>query len=370
MITTRITPWTPKLLIFLLPSFVGGSAFWFFVQQALRGHVIFTTVPLVSLGVFFLLGLLCLGLWLGPLLLVPYVAPWRAVRVTIAACSVVPLVPFFPLYWWTLGAGVIVVVLIAWALEFINDDMHNRLTVQPLLSLPRGIPFIIIGVLTAISLLYYQQLRSSHATTDDLSNTLIDQTVTIAERALPTLYHDYEPGMSIDQLIGAQMPTADSILNEIQFTNLPTTAQKQEALSKKLQDLGIDANDAAINTAQSQAIVKAELEARLAEFRAQTIDATRRELEQRLGVSVSGSDSVHDVLKRLVGKQFNTYVSRWVQFVPMLLALALFFILRIFTSLFQAVVVWCGWLYLKLCRGLNLVSVTHQTVPAERLQWM
>ncbi|MEK7537962.1 MAG: hypothetical protein AAB619_03245 [Patescibacteria group bacterium] len=369
MISTRVTPWTPKLAAFLVPSVIGGAAFWFFVQQALRGHVVFNNVALVNIGLYFLLGMFCLAVWLGPLLLVPYVGAWRSVRLTAVFVAVLPVLVFFPFQLWTWMAAALLLGFMSWGMESIADDMHNRLSVQPMLSLPRGITFIMFSVIIAISLLYYQQLRGSNSTAAELSTRLIDQTVTLTERALPTFYKDYRVGMTVDELIGAQIPTADSILKGIKFDAFTDQTQQQQALQQKLQDLGLDPNTLNINVKQGEAQVRQQIDAKLQEFRTQTIDQARQELAKRLDIPLAGTDTIHDALIRVVGKQFDAYVRRYVTFVPVLLALALFFILRFFTSFLQAVVVWFGWVFLKLYRAFKLVQITHQTVPAEKVEW-
>lgn len=369
MISTRITPWTTKLAAFLAPSVIGGAAFWFFVQQALRGHLVFHETALINIGLFFLLGLVCLAVWLGPLLLIPYVGYWRSVRFMAVFIATVPMLFFFPLQIWTGASFVLLLGCMVWGMESIADDMHNRLSVQPMLSLPRGITFVIFSVLLAVSLLYYQQLRGSSNTTEELSNRFIDQTVTLSERALPFAYKDYKVGMTVDELIGAQIPTADAILKDINFDAFSNQTEQQKALEQKLNDLGLDSSAVNVDVKQGEAQIKAEIDAKLQEYRAQTIDQAREELTQRLGITLKGSDTVHDALTRVIGKQFDAYVRRWVTFVPVLLALVLFFVLRFFTSLLQAVVVWFGWLYLRICRALKVVVITHQTVPAEKVEW-
>lgn len=369
MISTRITPWTTKLAVFLAPSVIGASAFWFFVQQALRGHVVFNEIALVNIGLYFLMGLICLAIWLGPLLLIPYVGSWRSVRFVAVCIAAVPLLIFFPLQLWTFVSFALLIGCITWGMESVADDMHNRLSVQPMLSLPRGITFVIFSVLLAISLLYYQQLRGNSKSTDELSNRFIDQTVTLSERALPFAYKEYKVGMTVDELIGAQIPTADAILKDINFDAFTNKTQQQDALEKKLTDLGLDTSAVNVDVKQGEAQVKAEIDAKLKEFRAQTIDQARDELAQRLGIPMKGTDTVHDSLTLIIGKQFDAYVRRWVTFVPVLLALVLFFVLRFFTSLLQAVVVWFGWLYLRACRALKVIVITHQTVPAEKVEW-
>jgi len=370
MISTRVTPWSPKLLAFMVPSVIGGAAFWFFVQQALRGHVIFNEIPVLNVVLYLLMGIIFLAIWLGPLLLIPYVATWRSIRLIAVGVALLPFVFFFPFLLWTWLSVVLMFAGLGWGIESVNNDAHNRLSVQPVTSVSRGASVIIFSVLVAISLMYFQQLRGSSSSADELSDKLIEQTVTITERALPTYYRDYREGMTIDELIGAQIPTADTILRDINFNAFTNQTEQQEAVEQKLEALGLDSSVVQVDVQKGEAQVRAQIDEKLLEFHKQTVDQAREELAKRLDIPLKGSDTVHDALERVIGKQFNTYIRRYVSFVPVLLALALFFILRIFTSLLQACVVWFGWLYFRLCRLFKLIHITHQTVPAEKVEWL
>lgn len=175
--------------------------------------------------------------------------------------------------------------------------------------------------------------------------------------------------MTVDELIGAQLPDASTILKDINFTSLQTQAAQQRALKDKLAQLGINTNQATINVSQTTQQIEQQVNAKLVEFRQQAIDQTRQELSQRFGVPITSRETVHQLLVDVIGLQFDRYVRRFVNFVPALLALALFFILRFATSLFQAVVVWSGWLFLKLYRLFRFVRIAQQTVQAEKVEW-
>jgi hypothetical protein len=369
MISTRITPWSPKLLALVVPSSVGGFVFWYYVQQALRGHVAFTTIAVVNIGIFFFVGLLCLVCWLSPLLLVAYVGRWRSLRWAAAAVAVIPMTPWFPWQLWTGLAMLLVLLGLGLAIESIAEDAQNRLTVQPMYSLPRGISFAIFTVLAAISLLYYQQLRHDTSTADALSQKLMDQTVTVVERGLPLIYKQYTSGMTVDQLIGAQMPTAEGILQDIRFSSLQSTQQQQAALNDRLSQLGLDPNSITISNKESEAALRKQIDDQIASFRQQTIDQTRQELSKRFDITITPNESVHNLLVAIIGRQFNRYVRQYVIFVPALLALALFFVLRFATSLLQAVVVWGGWLLMKIYRATHILYISQKTVPAEHVDW-
>lgn len=369
MISTRVIPWTPRLLAFAIPSLIGGSVWWLVVQQALRGHVAFNQAALANVFMFIFLGLLSLTIWLAPTLLVAYVGKWRSVRYTAVLAATIPILFFFPWQLWTGLAWLILLLGLWWGMETAADDAHNRLTIQPMRTLPHAMPAVIFGVIIAVSLLYYQQLRASASTAEELSRRLIDQTVTLTERVMPAVYKDYRSDMTVDQLIGAQLPNAEKILSDIHFNELTSQADRQRALEETLSSIGYSPNELNLNLKQSEEDLRRQLDLKLQEFRDQTIDQARQELGERLDVTLKGNETMHEVLRNIIGRQFDRYVRRYVTIVPALLAVALFFILRVATSLFQAVVVWMGWLLLRLYRGLKVLSVTHQTVPAEKLDW-
>ncbi len=193
--------------------------------------------------------------------------------------------------------------------------------------------------------------------------------MTVAERVLPVIYKDYTTGMTVDELIGAQMPTAAGILNDINFSSLTSLQSQQSALNDRLSQLGLDPNSVTVSAQDTQAQLEKEINAQIETFRQQTIDQTRDELSQRFDISIQTNESVHDVLRAIIGRQFDRYVRQYVTFVPALLAVALFFVLRFFTSLVQAVVVWGAWLMFKLLKALKIFVISQQTVPAERVDW-
>jgi len=98
-------------------------------------------------------------------------------------------------------------------------------------------------------------------------------------------------------------------------------------------------------------------------------EQVRTNLSDQFSVPILGEDKVHVVLVRVVNRQFERYIKKYVEFVPWLLALALFFVLRIFSSVFLFATAWIGWLMYRLYRSLHIFEINHVTVPAESLDW-
>ncbi len=362
------SPWTGKLLAFALPSVVGSALSWFLVQQALRGHVNFTALPWLTALLFSLFGLAALALWISPILLLNYLSP-RIVRYSVAVVITIPMLVFFPMHIWTWVAVTVMVIGIGWGNELMANRVHDQLSIKPQRTFPTAVPMIVLCILLAISVLYYQQIRAGRETADELSQHLIDQTTTLTEKAMPLIYKNYSSDMTVDELLGAQLPTADSIFSDIQFDSLNTQTQKQQALEQKLVAIGLTPSEVNIDLKKNEADIRRQIDERIAQYRKQTIDQARKELGARFNVVLKGDETMHKVLTDIVGRQYNQHFQRYATVVPIVLAAALFFLLRIGTSLFQAIIVWGGWLFLKIYRWLRVLTITHQTVPAEKMEW-
>lgn len=369
MISTKLHPWTPKLLWLIVPSLAGASLWWFAVARVLQGRMALNSAAVPLLAGFIVFGLLGIGLWLGSFNLMAYLLPRRLARLALALVAAWPMVIFFPPKPWTI-IGALLLWLGLWlGIERVGGDAQSRLSVQPRRSLGAALPATVTVIILAVSLLYYQQLLGSTRTSDELSTRLSGQTVSLAERFLGNAFKEYRPDMTVDEVIGLQVPSAAELLKDLNFDTL-NQAELQEKLSDALSSIeGFDPASFRLDPAANRSELERQLDAKLNETRRQLSTEVRQNLSDQFGVPISGNDLVHDVLVRIVNRQFERYVRNYVQFVPWLLVLALFFILRIFSSLFLWSASIIGWLVYRLYRSLHLIEVQHETVPAEVLNW-
>ncbi|MBI2984399.1 MAG: hypothetical protein HYY50_02135 [Candidatus Kerfeldbacteria bacterium] len=368
-ISTNLHPWTAKLLWFLLPSLLGASVWWYVVSQTLQGRVAFTSAGLTTLLTFIVFGLFSFGLWVSGLGLSTYLANWRIVRFVSAGIVSLPLMAFFPPQPLTVGLAVGLWLVLWWGAERFATDAHSRLQLKPHLSSGWAFPTVIVLVMVVVSLLYYQQLRGATRTASELSARLASQTVGLLERFIPLLTKEYRPDMTVDEVIGLQIPTAAELLKDIQFDALNQT-ELEERLRQTLASVeGFDAQQFSLGPTANQTDLERQLETQLEQARRQLSEQVRQSLSSQFGVPISGQATAHDVLTDIVNHQFNRYLSRYVTVIPWLLAVALFFILRVFSGLFLIATTWLGWLLFWLYRHLHIIHLTHETVPAERVEW-
>ncbi len=369
MLAQAQSGWTPKLLWLVIPSLLGGLIWWYVVGHTLAGRLAFSSAGLPTLLFFIVFGFFSFGLWLGAIGLIGYVSRGRLVPFASALVVSLPMLGFFPLTSLTIGVMAATVMIVWWSIERFTHDADSRLQVKPHLSFGWALPTIILLMMAVVSLLYYQQLRGSTKTADELAERLGGQTVSLAERFLPLLTKDYRPDMAVDELIGLQVPTASELLKDIQFDQL-----NQQELEQRLREAlgsveGFPAEEFQVEPATTQAEFEAALDLQLTESRRQLSQEVRKRLSDQFQVPIEGDAGMHEVLTAVVNKQFERYISKYVTVIPWLLALALFFILRIFSGFFLLFAAWLGWLLLWLYRHLHILHVGHETVPAERVEW-
>lgn len=331
MISTDQHPWNPRVFWFLGPSLLGGLSFWLIVLAVLHGGVKWQVADLGAIIGFVALAMVTAALWLSPLLISPYLVSRRLVQAAICTVASLPILFFFPLTWWTGLAYAVCLCGLWWGLWQGQSEADNRLQIRPYHLLNRMAPLAMMVVMVVVSILYYQQLRASTSSPQQLAQRLVGQTVSIAERFLPLVYQTYQADMTVDQFLVSQVPDTSTILKSLNV-NIPESVPDPT-------------------------------------FTHAELDQARNELSQRLGLTLRGDESMHQALVEFVSKQYQPYINRYLNFIPSLLAVALFFLLRIFSIFFQWAIVAFGWLLYRLLRFVGVVRIDHLTVPAERLRW-
>ncbi len=362
-------PWNPKLLWFWAPSMAAAAGWWYVVSQTLQGHLAFTTASLPNLLFFIIFGFFAFGLWLGGLTTSGFVASARWIRLVGALLAALPLLIFFPLTWLTLGVLVFTWLVLWWSLERFVSDAHSRLLVKPHLTAGWALPLMVTLLMLSVSTLYYQQLRGTSSTPEELGQHLSDQAVTVIERFLPNFIDGYQPDYTLSKLVETEIPPAHQLLDDIQFDQLTSSLDKQQALNDRLGGIEGFSSDITIDPNESRQQFESELEQELVQARAQVADNIRQALSDQFNQNIGDTQTIHSFLTELVNRQYDRYVKKYVSVVPWLLALGLFFILKILTGVFQFAATWIGWLLVWLYRHLRILHVVHDTAPAEKLEW-
>ncbi len=369
MIAATRTPWTPLLLWLMVPGVVGAIAWWWGIGQFISGRVDITTNLLQNVSLPAFTAAVGLAVWVGATLIMTYLLPWRSSRYALGAVLGLPVFFFFPVSLWTSLAFVLTAAGLIWAMQQTWSDLHNRLTLQPTQTLNIGLSGAVLGILIAVSVLSYQHVTDKTISPAGPISELASNLVTTTEHVLPHVYKGYRPTMTVDELIGSQLPGADTILQDIHFDSLSTQAAKQQALNQKLNDIGLNSNDVHLDLNQDSFQLRNQLSAQLEKFRQDAIDQTRSQVGKQLGVFLKGDETVHLALTSLVDQKLTTTFGKYVNVVPIILAIGVFLLLRLFSFIYTWGIVAFGWALYRFLRVLGVVSIETTTVPAQHLDW-
>lgn len=342
---------------------------WYIVSRVLAGHISFIDTPAPVIMVIVILGVTGLGWWLGSLLIGGILLPSRRWRLLTAGISSVSLWFFLPLSLWTGLTWIIVLAGLYLGLAQAHEHAHNSLLVRvrQVIGASFGLP--LLAVMLGTSLLYYQQLRISTASPDALANNVVEQAATTVERALPHIRSEYRIGMTIDEMLGLFIPRSEDVLDDITPTSGQLNVAQQNQLKQELADKGVPVEQLNLDFNQTEGQLKLAIDSQIAQFRSQIIANLRTEIGRTLRIDLPGDETVQAALQNYFARQFNTYIRDYLVWLPPLLALALFFTLRVVSIFFQWGILLLGWIWYRLLRLTRVLGIIHETVPAERLSW-
>lgn len=359
--------WHPHQLWLVLPSLVGASAWWFIVSQLFRGRLIFDHVSWLTFGLVIVVGVLVLGLWLGSAMLTAYVVETMLWPALIAVVVSLPMLAFFPLTVWTGLSYGLSVIGVWWGIAQARADRRTRRSVHPDRTLQHALRPVMPIMILAVAVLYFQHVRGDARSAEQVAARLSEQSVTIVEKFLPRAYPQYRPSSTVEELLGSEVPTGQQIIDEVWPPEEKTL--NRSALEDKLRSLDLDPASNRLRLSGSRQELIAQLDRLFSGVRDQVIDQSAAELSQRFRVPINRTDRVHDVLVRLLNRQYLTYIGRFLPGLPAILALGLFFLLRLFQSVFHVVSVWLGWAWYGLLRLLRVWRVTEEKQSVQTLGW-
>ncbi len=361
--------WTPRLLWLWVPQLLGATLWWYLVDRVLNDRVSFVSDSGLLILAVVVLGVLGLGWWIGTMLFGAALMPARTWRWLSALVSSLAIWFFLPLQLWTGLAWVVLLAGLVVGIEQAFDHAHNSLLVRTRQVIGISLGFPLLMLMIATSLLYYQQLRTSTDTPDVLASNVVDQSATTVERFLPRVRSDYRIGMTVDELLGLFIPEAGDVLDDITSDGGQLSSDEQARLREQLAERGVPIEDLQLDYSQTEEQLRVALDQQIDQFRSEIVANLREELSTTLQIELQGDDAVQAVLQTYFGRQFDRYVRDYLTWLPPLLALALFFTLRLVSIIFQWAIIMIGWIWSKILRWTNVIGIIHETVPAERLSW-
>jgi hypothetical protein len=303
---------------------------------------------------------------LGIALLVPYLVSHHWLVGLIMLLTGLNVLWYLPLTWLT-GLMVVAVTGGLWlSAVTVGRDLRDRIKINIHGTLVRNTSWAVLGVMLAVTLAQYQVIDRALGPNKSVDQ-LVTRTVAAVEKILPRFVKNYQPDMSLAELVGAEMPTADKIMANLKLDSKLTTSD-QTKLQQQLKDQGIEnPNLPALGASAAQ--VRQAIDAELAKFQAQASSEMLTGLSDQLHVKLGTEKTTHDIITAILRQKLSPAALRFTAFIPPLVAVALFLLLRLFSPIFEILVVVSGWLWYRLLRLARVFNIRIETVEAERLIW-
>lgn len=243
---------------------------------------------------------------------------------------------------WSVLLGFFVEWLALWLLLFnVRREADARLRLSMVKVLAFGMTISLVLILIAITLFTYRGFVQA-VENGQLQRSVVDAAIAAVNRVLPSVYKQYSPDITVDDLIGNQLPSPRSVLDEYRSASQKSLDQSEYA--QRLRDAGIDAER--IDLDKVRILSQGEYEKLLSEIdtqfdaaKAEALRSAREELSSAVGVAIQGDARVEDALRVILDERIGRFTSQRLSVVAPVLSLSLFLTLIIFTGVYT----WLVW---------------------------
>ncbi len=239
---------------------------------------------------------------------------------------------FFPISLFSVISVILLILAFLYWKREIRLDLQSRLKFTPRRVVQAGLSTAIGLAILAVSFTYYGFLVSGPNGSSRVVDSLVRGIADTINKILPTTYPEYKPSMTLDAFIAGTSGISGA----------------------GAAGIGAGISEQIINEAVKQAQGKA-----LTEARQSFLDAFH--------IQANGTDTMDTVVQKIVRRQISQYVDPYVKFLPALFALALFFLLRIFTFLYKALIETFSTIVFTILKWMRFLSIEKIQVEAERV---
>ncbi len=355
-----VWPW----LWVVLPSLGGSLWWWWTLAKVLAPRQVAWTAP--ELLWYLSMALVAMAVMVGPAMLGGFVIRARRWIPLIGFLVSLQAVWFFAIDWATVVAIGSFTIGIWLASEGVRRETSSRLRLDIRSSLAHVMAWVILSLSIAVSVLHFSAAQQSLDPVQDV-NRLITRVVSVSERLVVQFYPAYQPEMTIDELIGEQIPTTDELLHSLTSKTNWSGDERQQIIDR-LSSLGISGLQVPPAGAKID-VVRTALDTELAAARGEMLKELRSGVSQQLGIELDGSETVHAALTRLADSRIRSRGSAFIKFLPPILSLSIFLALRLLSPLLELIVVAAGWLWYRILRSAHILQIRTEPAVAERLRW-
>ena len=242
---------------------------------------------------------------------------------------------FFSFNLWTVvGALLVLLASVYWRHE-LRLDLASRQKFMPTRIVNSGLRTAVSLLLLAACFVYYGQLTTGQDASERVADQLAGSGNQVVQNILRLYYGDkFQPQQSLDEFI------------------------------KKIMLSGTD-QLLQINTSQPE--LNKVIEAGLETVEQSVVDEARDGLLDTFGIQATGSESMETVIGKLAKKNIDQYFQPYLKFIPVLLAVSLFFLLSVFGFIYREIIKSLSYLVFQILFWTHFLTVKKVMVEAEKI---
>lgn len=228
----------------------------------------------------------------------------------------------------------VVTGFILWRAQ-VFSDARNRISFSSMAIITAGLAGTVTFCLLAVSVTYYSYLVEDEGS-DRLISGVVETAADTVNTVLPKYVEGYDPTMTLDEFL---LSSTENIVD-----------------ADAIGGLGGDV----INDAIREGLDAAEGEV-LAE--------SRKQFLATFDIQAEGTDSMGDIVTRAAERRIRGVLDPYKKFIPAILALSLFFVLRIFGFVYILIARGCAALVFGLMRATGVVQIQKILVEKEHAEF-
>ncbi|MFH1235596.1 MAG: hypothetical protein V1685_01505 [Parcubacteria group bacterium] len=238
---------------------------------------------------------------------------------------------FFPFAWANIIAALSMTFAFTVWKQNIRADLKSRITFIVGRVMMVGMGTAVSIVFVAVSFTYYGYLTADTGS-DRFVEGFVDTMVDSANKALPNYVSYYDPEMTLDEFI------LESTTSSEEVPVIPTDSIVGDALRQ------------GIENAQGAILAEA-----------------RSEFLATFGIEASGDEKMAVIVEKIVHSRVDSIISPYKTFLPAILALSLFFVLKIFGFILKPLIQTFSYFLYKLLLLVGFVKVEKVITEKERV---
>jgi len=357
-----------KQIILAVKIILFGALSWFFLHQLFYSGVN-TTLTILSV--------LALVIW-GIILAISSLLIEKKVIIYLAfALSLLSFFIFFNgseevfgearevLYYFIVLA--LIFLTLIWYRSRVRKEKKSKTKLYFWYIFKRGLPltFTLICLLTSLAYYFSPSLGGVSDVEFKLPRDLFNAVMTPLGSLIKTRLPLYDNDMSVDELLTMFVFTTGDELSDLSFRPSPDLYDIIQSKGISIETLDINE---LLNDEEIVMLLREEIRKQVNSSSQAQLTKQRNEFSQKLNIEITGNETLEDVLYKLVNTQINSAGGTYKKYIPIAIAIGLFFSLRILVIILIPLIVLLSCLTIKLLITLGFANIEKKAIEAEILE--